>query len=409
MPSPVRLVLVGGGHASVYLLRRAARWTQAGVAVTLVSDHPTLYYSGMVPEYLGGVYTAEEAQIDLRAWCQRTGVRWLHTAATGLALPHRTVHTSAGVSVPYDVVAFDIGSRTPGHTHVPGTIPTKPLHRIERLAAFVRAAETAPRPQRLVIVGGGAAGVEVGLNVTARVPASRLALTLLEPGDRLLPSMPPGAGQRAAALLQQRGASVRLGSKAAEAGSDYAVLTGGTRLLADAVLWATGTTGPGLFRLAGLPCDDRGFVRVTPALHVPGDPAVFAAGDCAVVDGHEDLARVGVHAVKQGPTLYANVDRAVQALRQQGSLARVSFSTFRPYPVAPLILSTGTPEGLLVAGSWWVAAGWALRLKHAVDLRWMRRYHRHLPRAQTLGGLLHGGHAGAASPRPTARPAHLGP
>ena len=413
MPSPVRLVLVGGGHASVFLLRRAARWTQAGVAVTLVSDHPTLYYSGMVPEYLGGVYSAEEVQIDLQAWCQRTGVRWLCAAATGLDLSHRTVHTSAGVSVPYDVVAFDIGSRTPGHSDVPSTIPTKPLHRIERLAAFIASAESAASnspPKRLVIVGGGAAGVEVALNVTARVPTRRLALTLLEPSDRLLPAMPSGAGQRALTLLRQRGADVRLGGKAADANSDHVVLDDGTHLHADAVLWATGTTAPSLFRSAGLPCDDQGFVRVAPSLHVPSYPAVFAAGDCAVVEGHEELARVGVHAVKQGPPLYTNVDRAVQALRQHRDPASVPFSAFRPYPVTPLILSTGTPEGLFVAGPWWVACGWALRLKHAVDLRWMRRYHLHLPRAQTLGGLLHGSHAGAAtSLRPTTHRAHVGP
>jgi len=48
--------------------------------------------------------------------------------------------------------------------------------------------------------------------------------------------------------------------------------------------------------------------------------------------------------------------------------------SFRPYPVAPLILSTGTRDGLWTAGSFWAAHPWLLRLKHAIDRQWVRQY-----------------------------------
>ena len=64
--SPLRLLIVGGGHASLPVLDHARRLAEAeGATVTLVSDRPELWYSGMTPEWLGGVYTQEDVTIPL--------------------------------------------------------------------------------------------------------------------------------------------------------------------------------------------------------------------------------------------------------------------------------------------------------------------------------------------------------
>jgi NADH dehydrogenase FAD-containing subunit len=384
MASKPHLLLVGGGHASVALLKRAQAWTRRqGATVTLLSEHPTLYYSGMVPEYLGGVYAADEVQIDLEAWCDQAGVRWLRGQATALDPADRVVRTAQGRAVDYDLVVFDVGARTAGVTDDTPGVHVKPLHHVERVERFVRrAVNAAPGDQpdarsRLAIVGGGAAGTEVALNVSARAQAAdsaSLDLTLIERGPSLLPGFPAGMQQRATRLLQRRGVEVRQGT-AVKAAEDGALrLSDGTTWASDLTMWATGATGQPLFRDAGLPCDARGFLRVAPSLQCPSAPRVFAAGDCALVAGHEDLARVGVHAIKQGPLLADNVERALEALRAGRPPADARYRSFRPYPVAPLILSTGRAEGLWTAGPLWLRGRWALRLKHAADLRWMNRY-----------------------------------
>lgn len=379
MPS---LLIVGGGHASVALLHRAARL--GADRVTLVSEHRTLVYSGMTPEWLGGVYYDDEPRIDLAALAHRNNVTLVEATATRLAPAERTVWTADGRAFSADLVVFDVGS---GTRDVPGagTLPVKPLHRLRGLQHLVR--EAAPGT-RLVFIGGGAAGVELALNVSARRPDFRL--TLVEPAARLLGAFPDATARAAGALLHAHGVAIRCGARATHADATGVRLETGEHLPADAVVRATGPVGVPLFADAGLACDSKGFVRVTRSLQVHGHPALLAAGDCAVVDGHDHLPRVGVYAVQQGPYLVRVLRRLLHATNAGLSLDRVALPPWRPYPVAPLILSTGTPDGLLAAGPVGLRGRAMLRLKHLADLRWMRRYR---PGRWPLPDLVHGRHA----------------
>src|SRR6056297_1904390 len=177
------------------LVKHADAWTRNGIDVTLLDACDVLYYSGMVPEYLGGVYTAEDVQIDLGRLCAETGITFRRTRVESLSLD-KFVVTSDGDRLAFDLVVFDIGSVTPHREAADGAVLTKPLHRIHELEHFVRAALTANIvTQHIVVVGGGAAGVEVLLNLSARTLAVRpdaLRFSLVEPSDRLLPGFPEG-------------------------------------------------------------------------------------------------------------------------------------------------------------------------------------------------------------------------
>ena len=375
------VLLVGGGHAMLPTLQRARRWTAAGARVTLLSDRPYLYSSGMVPELLGGVYTEDEARIDLRRICQTAGVRFLEGAAQQLDPAARRLTTRSGTALSYDVAAFDIGARNPGALEVEeqnALIRTKPLHRILQLHRRVESVLSRPSAAlSLVVAGGGAAGVEVALNLTARFAAHGRArdlhLHVAERDAQILPGFPTGLRSRAAHMLRRRRAALHLGRRVAAASEEGVRLDDGRTLEASAVLWATGSAGQPLFSEAGLPCDARGFLRVAPTLQCPTAPHLFAAGDCAVLSGLEDLARVGVHAVKQGPVLRDNLERVLRTLHSENKPAPLE--RFSPYPITPLILSTGRPEGLWAAGRLWLRGRPLLRLKHVVDRRWMKNYH----------------------------------
>ena len=370
IPPPMRLLVVGGGHASLPLLA-SAREVEA--EVTLVSDRPDLWYSGMTPEWLGRVYSRADVTVPLDRICDRQGVRFVEDAAVALDREAREVETAGGERVGYDVVAFDVGAVNPGDPD--GAIHTKPLHRIEALGAFLDdAARSGGAGRRLAVVGGGAAGVETALNVTARPDLPALGVVVLEPGGRLLSSLPERVGAWAHRVLRERGAEVRLGARVAHVDADGVRLEGGEATDADAVLWATGSVGPAFLAEAGLSVTGKGFVRVERSLRSVDDPRVFVAGDGAAVAGHEDLARIGVHAVKQGPTLRENVGRAVRALGRGGAPGAAELEPWRPYPAAPLVLSTGRHTAWYAVGPVALKGRSFLRLKHGVDRRWIDRY-----------------------------------
>src|SRR2546425_6586618 len=83
------LVLVGGGHTHIQVLRAWAMDPPPGVRVTVVVDRPVAVYSGMVPGFVAGQYRHGELEIDGRPPCMRAGARLLLAAATGLDPPHR--------------------------------------------------------------------------------------------------------------------------------------------------------------------------------------------------------------------------------------------------------------------------------------------------------------------------------
>lgn len=367
----MRLLVVGGGHAALPLLAHAREHVRRGAEVTLLSDRPDLWYSGMTPEWTGGVYRRADVVVDLPRICADQEVRFVQGTAVALDRAAREVETAHGQRLGYDLVAFDVGAVNPGH---PGgdAIHTKPLHRIEELGAFLAVPD--PGPRQLVVVGGGAAGVEVALNVTARPDVRGLRVVVVEPSGRLVGSLPRQVGEWALRALRERGASVRLGTEVEAVEGDAVRLQGGEHVLADAVLWATGSVGPRFLGASGLRTTESGFVRVGRGLRALDDPRVFVAGDAAAVEGHERLPRIGVHAVKQGPTLRENVGRALGALRRRQPLADADLAPFRPYPAAPLILSTGQHTAWFAVGpvAWHGRA--ALRLKHAVDRRWIDQY-----------------------------------
>ena len=67
MPPPKsrRLLLIGGGHSHVGVLRRFALASEPAVDLVLVSPDTLTPYSGMLPGLVAGHYTLAESHVDL--------------------------------------------------------------------------------------------------------------------------------------------------------------------------------------------------------------------------------------------------------------------------------------------------------------------------------------------------------
>jgi selenide,water dikinase len=193
------VVLVGGGHAHIQVLRRWAMAPVPGARLTLVVDRPIAVYSGMVPGFVAGQYTRDDLEIDVRPLALRAGARCVVAAATGVDVGAPRVLLDGRPPIAYDTVSFDVGSTIAG-LEIPGArehaIPTRPIgafvHRVEEVLAAARGRETF----RVIVVGAGAGGVEVAFALAARLggPSGRgVAVTLLEAGPRVLPGYAPGA------------------------------------------------------------------------------------------------------------------------------------------------------------------------------------------------------------------------
>ena len=81
-----KLLMVGGGHAHIFLIKQFALKPIPGVDLLLVSDCNYQYYSGMTTGYVEGIYGLDENSFDLKKMCKHSGVEFIKGKITGIAI-----------------------------------------------------------------------------------------------------------------------------------------------------------------------------------------------------------------------------------------------------------------------------------------------------------------------------------
>lgn len=378
-----RLVLLGGGHAHLFVLEGLAGRRLPGVETTLISLDERQAYSGMVPGMIAGRYQPPELSFDLSAICRRAGATFLRAEAAQLAPGERRVLLAGGRSVDYDLLSVATGSAVEDGD-LPGVAEhayrVKPIGRaLEIVPALERAAAAVTEPA-VVVVGGGAAGIEVALAARARLrrlgrPSA--TVTVIEAGSRLLGGRMPTAEPSVTRALAANGVTVRLGIRVAGVLPDAVRLESGAALPAQVTIWSTGPAAPPLLRRSGLPVDTRGFLLVDDRLRTMADPAVYAAGDAATLERRPDTPKAGVYAVREGPVLWTNLAAA--------AIGAAPTESYRPQPRFLAILNTGDGRAVVSYGSAATWSGWGMTLKNWIDRRFMRRFQALEARCPTTG------------------------
>jgi NADH dehydrogenase len=104
---------------------------------------------------------------------------------------------------------------------------------------------------------------------------------LVDGAPKILPEIPRRLGDYAARQLAARGVDIRVSTTLTAAEKGNVTLSDGSRIETDTLVWTTGVRAHPLLAQLGLPLDEQGRVRVTPALRVEGREDVWALGDCA--------------------------------------------------------------------------------------------------------------------------------
>jgi selenide,water dikinase len=375
---PIRqdIVLVGGGHSHVAVLKQFGMKPEPGVRLTLIARDLLTPYSGMVPGLIAQHYTSAECHIDLRPLAAFAGARLIHAPATGLDLSKNIVLVAGRPPVRFDFISLDSGT-TPSTMGIAGAenaLPVKPIDRFLACQAEL-AAEIAGKagPFHIVVVGGGAGGVELALSLDGQLRRSaaplqqnpdRLSLTIVEAADKLLPAYNAAARQRLLRTLAGRNIAVRTDARLTQIDVDSVTLGGGETLPADRTILVTNGGAPPWLADSGLALDARGFVRIDDDLRSPSHANVFATGDLSSMDNYA-LPKSGVYAVRQGPYLAENLRRA--ALGQP-------LKAYRPQKQTLALITTGDHYAIAARGSLSVGGTWVWRWKDWIDRRWMRKY-----------------------------------
>ena len=231
-PARKRVVLVGGGHAHLFTLAHLPELIRRGANITLVTASRYHYYSGMGPGMLAGTYPPEALRFDVRALAERCGADCIVDRAVSLDPQRRLLLLDESKPVPYDLISFNIGSTVslPYSNLADNVVPVKPIDNLLRFREQVRMLLAQGTP-RLVVLGGGAAGVELAGNLERLVRCERgSAYVSLVTGKRLLERFPEKAGELARHSLENRKIEVIEGKRVVRLEAEGAMLDDGSLL-----------------------------------------------------------------------------------------------------------------------------------------------------------------------------------
>lgn len=368
---PIRILLVGGGHAHIEVIRQSPRlFNGLNTQVVLVSPEPGAAYSGMLPAVVAGHYHVDDILINLPALCEASGVAWHQGRFDSLTEDRRAVQLMDGQRLEFDYASFDIGSvpSAQGFSlsgHLLGAKPVIPF--LQAWQHFLD--EVAANPGKVVsVVGGGVAGFELALAMRHRVDTelggADCRWQLISSGE-LLAGHNALVRRAGCKLLHRRGFTCRMGVSLDRVDGESLHLSDGSVLRSDFTVLCTPAAPVQDLGASNLPLTESGFIPINECLQVVGDNNLFAVGDIA--QPPTPIAKAGVYAVRQGPVLAANLKNVVAGDR---------LTPFVPQSTFLKLITLGGKEAMASRGWFYCRGAWVWRWKNKIDTGFMEKYQR---------------------------------
>jgi NADH dehydrogenase FAD-containing subunit len=364
------LVLVGGGHAHLTCLKKLKHIIDRGHRATLISPSTYHYYSGMGPGMLAGTYQPQEIRFNVKKMAEAAGGAFICGTLAQVDYRGQLLHLTSGQKIDFDVVSFNIGSSVPV---APVTIKceenkvfaAKPIDNLLRARPEILNLMKSGKP-RLLVVGGGPAGLEIAGNSWRLIHDQRgeAQITLLA-GRRLLSSFPDKVRRLALKSLESRGIEVWEGPYLSRLEPGRAILDDGRELPCDLSFLALGVKPSPLFADSGLPTGPDGGLLVNNFLQSFASPGIFGGGDCINFQS-APLDKVGVYAVRQSPILYYNLLAALEGWQE--------LKPFHPGGSYLLIFNLGNGRGIFCRKNWVWDGRKAFHLKNYIDRNFMKKF-----------------------------------
>ena len=372
------LLLVGGGHAHVQVLKRFGMRPEPGIRLTLISRESESPYTGMLPGFIAGDYNYDDIVVDLLRLSRFANCRFIEGSVESVSFTNRCVSLAGSrPDVRFDTLSINTGGDN--SLSIPGgefVIPVKPIGRFVNQWTRILADLSRQKSPRIVIIGGGPGSVELAISLRQRIGLSA-SFVLVTRSNTLVPDHGDKVheavefalhGNKIEVVHEFNVVAVR--PRPRNDRYRYSLVSDADKICpADHIFSVTGVVAPAWLESSGFAVDASGCVKVNRFLQTESDPRVFAAGDiAALVD--QERPKSGVYAVREGPILAEN-------LRRQ--LTGKSLKKFRAQKNALALLRVSSSGAIASRGMIQNHGDWAWRYKDWIDRRFMRKF-RDLPK-----------------------------
>lgn len=346
-----RVVIVGGGLGG---LRLAEDLYGSGMQVVLIDKNNFHQFPPLIYQIASAGIDPSSISFPFRQiFRKRKDFYFRMAEARMVDTEKKILQTSIG-KIDYDYLVLAAGATTNffGNKNIEEwaipmkTVPEAMGLRNALLSNFERALTCATEEERqellnVVIVGGGATGVEIAgaLSEMKRyvipydypdMDSSLMHIYLIEAGDRLLAGMSQDSSKKAYDFLKSMGVDIQFGKMVTDYRDHKVIMKDGTEIPTRTFLWVSGIRANAM---PGISEDHlgRGFrFKVDQFNRIPGQNDVFAIGDqClqttdpAYPNGHPQVAQV---AIQQAKNLAKNIKRINEGHADDNSLTPFKYN-----------------------------------------------------------------------------------
>ena len=332
-----RVVIVGGGFGG---LKIATCLRHSGIQIILIDKNNYHQFQPMIYQVASAGMEPSSISFPFRKIFQNRRDVYFRMAEVRAVFPDKKIIQTSIGKVEYDYLVLAAGATTNfyGNKHIEEeAMPMKNVAEamglqnaiLSNIERSITCANSVERQDLLnvVIVGGGATGVEVAGVLSEMkhtiiphdypdLDRSLMNIYLIEAGNRLLSGMSPESSAKAEEFLRKMGVNILLNKRVTDYKDHKVVLADGTEIATRTFIWVSGIAGVPIAGIDKSHLGRGGRIKVDEYNRVPGMEDVFAigdqcimAGDKAYPGGHPQLAQVSI---QQGKLLAKNLRRLVK-------------------------------------------------------------------------------------------------
>ena len=319
-----QLVLIGGGHANVQVLRKLCMNEYKGLHIILISENYNAIYSGMTPGYIQGSYSLTDISIDLQRLCFNAGAIFIKDQVYKLDKKNKAIYLKNHPTLFYDILSINTGSvsnvKSIKINNDTNCISVKPISNLVEKLHKIDLIIKKSSQKKINIVGGGVAAFEISFALHDRyrgdISITIVSNTLL--GEK---NLNKNSVKKLIKIAKKKNIRI-ISANVLSASKSILKLSNKYTLTGDITLLASGASLPEWLKKSNLELVDN-FIGVNHFLQTLSDKNIFVTGDAANIQGLR-RSKSGVMAVRQGEILSKNIllyleDRLLKNFKPQNN------------------------------------------------------------------------------------------
>ena len=360
-----QLVLIGGGHSNVQVLRKLCMHEYKGLNVILISESYGAIYSGMTPGYIEKLYSLDEITIDLQRLCFNAGATFIKDKVVSLDENNQILYLKDHPSIPFDILSINSGSISNKQTiHLEKdskVIAVKPIGSlVSKLEKIDEVIEKSSQ-RKISIVGGGIAAFELSFALHKRY-YGKISLDIISKQPLVEKNLNTTSINKIKKIAKKM--NIKLISKQAISINNSEIKLDDEDIIhSDLILLSTGASLPEWLVKSKLEMNEN-FIAVNQQLQSLNFKNIFVSGDAASIQNSK-RPKSGVMAVRQGEILKDNLFLFLQ---------NKTLKKFKPQKNWLYLIGTYKNSAVLNYFNFSFEGKWCWVLKKIIDLNFMKKF-----------------------------------